>query len=132
MLDGALASALGAQAGRPQLASAGIGEAVGAAHRVAALADAHGGGPPAFGSAAALQAGRAASPDDGDSARDSAPARFSLAASASPAAAAVVAHLAQRATPGWQRRALVGDAGRATAGGSAWLLQRRGQAEKQE
>lgn len=111
--DGPVAPTLGAQAGGAQLAAAGVGDAVAAAHRVAALAHAHaahhraagrgrcpGFTLPSLTALHALHALRAVRP-----ARPAAPARLALAAGAHRAAAARVAGLAQRASARGQGRA---------------------------
>lgn len=109
--DGLLPAALGAQAGGAQLAAAGVGDAVAAAHRVAGLAHAHGEGRgtagccpgftlPPLAALHALHARRAVPP-----AGRAAPARLTLAASAHGAAAARVAGLTQRAAERGQRGA---------------------------
>lgn len=109
--DGLLPAALGAQAGGAQLAAAGVGGAVAAAHRVAALAHAHGEGRgpagccpgftlPPLAALHALHARRAVPP-----AGRAAPARLPLAPSAHRAAAARVSGLAQRAAQRGQRGA---------------------------
>jgi hypothetical protein len=109
--DGLLPAALGAQAGSAQLAAAGVGDAVAAAHRVAALAHAHGEGRgtagccpgftlPPLAALHALHARRAVPP-----AGRAAPARLTLAASTHRAAPARVAGLTQRAAEPGQRGA---------------------------
>lgn len=109
--DGLLPAALSTQAGGAQLAAAGVGGAVAAAHRVAALAHAHGEDrgaagccpgftPPPLAALHALHARRAVPP-----AGRAAPARLTLAASAHGAAAARVAGLAKRAAQRGQRGA---------------------------
>lgn len=131
--DSLLPAALGLQAGGAQLAAAGVGDAVAAAHRVAALAHAHaahlraagccpGFTLPPLAALHALHPRRAVPP-----AGAAAPARLALAAGAHRAAAARVAGLAQLAAPRGQRRAsgwLAGAAGVRRGG--------RGEGQKQE
>lgn len=131
--DGLLPAALRPQAGGAQLAPAGVGDAVAAAHGVAGLAHAHAAHPRAAGCCPgftlpplaalhALHARRAVPP-----AGTAAPARLALAAGAHRAAAAGVAGLAQRAAPRGQGRAggrLAGAAGVGRGG--------RGEGQEQE
>lgn len=131
--DGFLPAALGPQAGGAQLAAAGVGDAVAAAHRVAALAHAHTAyaraagccarfTPPPLAALHALHARRAVPP-----AGAAAPARLALAARAHRAAAARVAGLAQRAAPRGQGRA-----GGRLAGAAGVRRGGRGEGQQQE
>lgn len=131
--DGLLPAALGPQAGGAQLAPTGVGDAIAAAHRVAALAHAHsthpraagccpGFTPPPLAALHALHARRAVPP-----AGAAAPARLTLAAGAHRAAAARVAGLAQRAAPRGQGRA-----GGLIAGAAGVRRVGRGEGQEQE
>lgn len=131
--DGLLPAALGPQAGGAQLAGAGVGAAVAAAHRVAVLAHAHaahrgaagccpGFTLPPLAALHALHARRAVPPADA-----AAPAGLALAAGAHRAAAARVAGLAQATAPRGQGRA-----GGRLAGAAGVRRGGRGEGQEQE
>lgn len=131
--DGLLPAALGPEAGGAQLAAAGVGDTVAAAHGVAALAHTHaahnraacccpGFTPPPLAALHALHARRAVPP-----AGAAAPARLALAAGAHGAAAARVAGLAQLAAPRGQGRA-----GGRLAGAAGVRRGGRGEGQEQE
>lgn len=131
--NGLLPAALGPEAGGAQLAAAGVGDAVAAAHGVAALAHTHaahnraacccpGFTLPPLAALHALHARRAVPP-----AGAAAPARLALAAGAHRAAAARVAGLAQLAAPRGQGRA-----GGRLAGAAGVRRGGRGEGQEQE
>lgn len=131
--DGLLPAALGPEAGGAQLAAAGVGDTVAAAHGVAALAHTHaahnraacccpGFTLPPLAALHALHARRAVPP-----AGAAAPARLALAAGAYRAAAARVAGLAQLAAPRGQGRA-----GGRLAGAAGVRRGGRGEGQEQE